>query len=415
MKYYLQGQGRRRFQQVKSIWFFRAPAGMINAGRYLFCFQGDMFIRREIISVLCLLVLFVGSHSCVRNAVGEESVRFKTHRYIDTQGIGLEAFRILIPADWHFNGGLKWRLDNPGIPVEAGFRVRNPRGAEEFEVFPNLPFFLTNNRMMHSMFPIGSRYFGNEVRPPVGAIDALSRIVLPRFRSNAEGLRIISRKSLPDLAGSLGQSAQAVPGMISISTDGAKIHIEHKSHGKYIEEEIYCVISFMTFNIQSMYGPVKNINWTVDPLFSFKAEKGKLKANTKLFQTIVRSFRINLQWFNKYNQLVNFLIQRQIQQIHTIGQISRIISQTHSEISDMIMQSYRERQAVNDRIADKFSQYIRGVDKYYNPINQKPVELPVGYGNAWTNGIGDYIVSDSPSFNPNIGSNQNWQRMPLQN
>jgi hypothetical protein len=38
-----------------------------------------------------------------------------------------------------------------------------------------------------------------------------------------------------------------------------------------------------------------------------------------------------------------------------------------------------------------------------------------GYNNAWTNGIGDYVVPDSAGYNPNIGSNQNWQKMNRQN
>lgn len=364
---------------------------------------------------LLLLLVFCSSHDVCAQSNGGKATRFKTYKYVDTEGIGMEAFRLLIPAEWQFEGGLRWRLDNPGIPVEAAFRVRNPTGAEEFEVFPNLPFFWTNNQMIHSMFPIGSRYFGNEVRPPVGGLDALGQIVLPRFRYNVTGLQVVNQEHLPDLAGALGQSAQSVPGVVSVSTDGGKIRVEYNSRGERMEEEIYCVISAYTFQIQSMYGPVANMNWTIDPIFSFKAEKGRLDANARLFQTIAHSFTVNLQWFNKYNQLVNYLIQRQIQQIHAIGQISKIISQTHNEISDMIMQSYNERQAVNDRIADKFSQYIRGVDKYYDPVNENPVELPTGYDNAWTNGLGDYIVSESPSFNPNIGSNQNWRRMPRQN
>jgi hypothetical protein len=348
-------------------------------------------------------------------STGNTAIRFKTHKCIDTQGIGTEAFRILVPEDWQFDGGLRWRLDNPGIPVEASFRVWNPQGSEVFEVFPNLPFFWTNNQMTLSMFPPGSRYFGNEVGSPVSAFDALRQIVLPRFRSDAPDLRIVKQEHLPDLAGALGRSAQSIPGVMSVQTDGAKMRIEYNQRGSVIEEEIYCVVASQTYQIQSMYGPTANINWTVDPIFSFRAEKGRLDTNARLFQTIAYSFTLDLQWFNKYNQLVYYLIQQQIQRIHSIGEISRIISQTHNEISDMMMQSYNERQAVNDRIADKFSQYVRGVDKYYDPVNQKAVELPTGYDNAWTNGIGDYIVSDSPSYNPNVESNQNWQRMKRQN
>jgi hypothetical protein len=51
------------------------------------------------------------------------------------------------------------------------------------------------------------------------------------------------------------------------------------------------------------------------------------------------------------------------------------------------------------------------VDKYYDPLEGKAVELPAGYDNAWANSLGEYIVSENPNYNPNIGSNQNWQRI----
>ena len=126
---------------------------------------------------------------------------------------------------------------------------------------------------------------------------------------------------------------------------------------------------------------------------------------------MVNSFQLNPQWFNKYSQLVEYLIQNQIQQIRAIGEISRIISQTSNEISDMMMKSYQDRQAVYDRLSTDFSQMIRGVEEYYDPVQQKPIELPTGYNSSWVNGLGEYILSDTYDFNPNIGSNQNWQRM----
>ncbi len=77
----------------------------------------------------------------------------------------------------------------------------------------------------------------------------------------------------------------------------------------------------------------------------------------------------------------------------------------------MVMQAYNQRQVVNDRIAENFSQYIRGIEEYYNPIENKTVKLPTGYQNIWTNNLGEYILSDNPNFNPNIGSNINWQKI----
>ncbi len=340
----------------------------------------------------------------------EKVMRFKTFSYVDKQGIGIEAFRFLMPSEWQFNGGIKWILDNPGMPAVAAFKVRNTGGKEEFEVFPNQPFFWTNNQMLLSTFPVGTRYFGNEVRPPVSSLDALKGIVLPRFRRDTVNLKIINGQRLPELARALGAGMQTAPGITS-SADAAKIRIEYQKGSVWMEEEIYGVVEQIHFSMPSVYGMVTNTNWMVDYLFSFKAEKGKLDSYAKVFQTIAYSFKLNPQWFNKYNQVVEYLVQMQIKQIQHIGEISKIISKTHNEISDKIMQSYNQRQAVNDRIAENFSQYIRGVDKYHNPIEQKPVELPSGYQNAWTNSLGEYILSDNPNYNPNIGSNLNWQKM----
>ncbi len=98
-------------------------------------------------------------------------------------------------------------------------------------------------------------------------------------------------------------------------------------------------------------------------------------------------------------------------QIQHVGQLSRIISQTNSQISDMIMDSYNQRQATMDRLSNQFSQAIRGVDEYSDPLSGRDVELPGGYGHAWSNALGEYIVTDDPNFNPNIGSNATWELM----
>jgi len=342
-----------------------------------------------------------------------DTIRFKTFSCIDKEGIGMETFRILMPSDWQFEGGVKWLLKNPAMPAVVDFRIHNPKGKEEFQVFPNQTFFWTNNQMVLANFPVGSQYLGNEICPPLaGPIESLKKIVLPRFRRDVTDLKVTKEELLPDLAKQLGAGGgmQNQPGMTS-SADAAKIRIQYKQNDSSLEEEIYSVVETYTFSVPTMAGTITNIYWLVDYIFSFKAEKGKLEDNAKTFLAIVYSFKPNQQWFNKYNQVVNYLAQQQIQQIQNIGQISRIISQTNNEISDMIMKSYNQRQAVNDRIASNFSQAIRGVDEYYNPIEQKAVELPTGYRNAWTNSQGEYILSDDPNFNPNINSNLNWQRI----
>ena len=356
-----------------------------------------------------LFILFVFAWS-LQGQASASTVRFKTFKHIDRQGIGIEAFSMLIPADWQFEGGIKWILDNPAMPAVAGFRVTNSKGSEEFEAFPNHMFFWTNSQMLLSMFPTGSRYFGSEVRPPLNPTDFIQNILVPRFRGNVSDLRIAGKENLPELARQLGAGMQSQPG-VSTSVDGGKVKIEYRRDGRWMEESIYAVVESFTYPIQTMYGTVSNMNWMGEYLFSFKAEKGKLDASSKVFQTMVNSFRLNPQWFNKYSQLTEYLIRNQIKQIQRIGEVSRIVSQTSNEISDMIMDSYQNRQTVYDKISTNFSQAIRGVDEYYDPVAEKPVELPLGYDRAWTNSLGEYIMSDDYGFDPNAGSNLNWQQM----
>ena len=135
----------------------------------------------------------------------------------------------------------------------------------------------------------------------------------------------------------------------------------------------------------------------------------RLDGLADLFKTMLFSFRLNPQWYAGYMQLSQSMIQGQIQHIHQIGQLSRQISQNSNQISDMLMDSYNQRQATMDRLATNFSQSIRGVDEYYDPFEARGVELPSGYTQAWANPLGEYIVSDDPNYDPNLGSNQNWQ------
>jgi hypothetical protein len=335
------------------------------------------------------------------------AAKFKTVTCVDKEGIGLEAFRLVAPADWQAEGGVRWVLDNPLQPAVVDFRVRNPQGREEVQILPNQACFWSNNPSVLSLHPPGSRYFGCEVRKPVTAAEALKTVVLPRFRGGAAGLKVVSGEELPDLA---KQVAAAMPGF-NHPVSAAKIRVEYARDGAAMEEELYAAVEGFSYPVQTMAGTVTHTNWFVDTLVTFKAEKGKLDGQARTFQAMVRSFKVNPAWFNAYGQIVEALIRQKTQQIRAIGEVGRMAARTSSEISEQRMKDWTARQAVNDRVVDDFCRGIRGVELYRNPYEDKPVELPAGYGNAWVNRSGEYILTESPSFNPNVGSNVEWQRI----
>lgn len=340
----------------------------------------------------------------------EPTIKFKPFSYIDAQGTGGEAFRFLMPADWKFEGGISWALDLPAMPATAAFRVYNPNGAEAFEAFANRCYFWTDNQMTLSLNPPGSRYFGMEVRPPATAVDALRQILLPPARGNRRNFQILSAEPLPELAQATGAGKMG-EGYVQSFADGARIRATYEQDGVLMEEEFYGVVEGAFFPIQSMYGTSTNIIWYMDYLFSFRAPKGELEKHAKAFQTITSSFRLNPQWYAKYSNMVEYLARQQIQRIHNLGELSRTLSQMSDQMRAENLAQFEARGKAFDQGAQKFSDYMLNIDRYYDPFEEREVELPSGYNHAWVNNLGEYILTDDPNFNPNVGSNLHWEDM----
>ena len=82
-----------------------------------------------------------------------------------------------------------------------------------------------------------SRYFGNEVRPPVNSLDALKKIVVPRFRNRVSGLRFVKDEPLPSLAAALG-NASRIGEAFHPTSEGAKIRIEYRKGERILSESL---------------------------------------------------------------------------------------------------------------------------------------------------------------------------------
>ena len=76
--------------------------------------------------------------------------------------------------------------------------------------------------------------------------------------------------------------------------------------------------------------------------------------------------------------------------------------------------SYERQQAAQDRAAEQFSQYVRGVDTYQNPVTGESVDLTGGYDSAWVSPQGDYLLSDTPGFDPSVTFEEEWTRLNRQ-
>ncbi len=366
--------------------------------------------------IICLLsALFLSGTYAVaqknpKTTGSEEVLKFKNFSYTDREGTGLEVFKFLMPVDWEFEGGIIWMLDNPAMPATIPFRIYNTKGKDEFEAFTNRSFFWTTNLQLMLMFPPGTKYFGSTVKSPVNALTALKKIILPKERQNYADFKIISQSDLPELAIALGAGKQA-QGFGSSSATGAKMRISYSKNGVEMEEEIYAVVENMSFPVQSARGTFFNTLWFVDNIFSFKGQKGQLESQTKNYQTITSSFKLNPKWYAKYSNVIEYLAQQQITRIKSVGEFSRMLSQMSDKMRTEQQEQFDNRSSVYDKVAEKFSDNTLGIDRYYDPYEERQVELPSGFNHAWCNNNGEYVVTDNPNYNPNVGSNLNWSQL----
>lgn len=337
-------------------------------------------------------------------------MRLKKFTYTDREGTGLDMFSMLAPDGWQMQGGCRWLLDNPGMPAAISIQLYNPQGLEAFEILPNTNFTWNDNPMTRMMFPPGSRYFGAEVRPLAGIHEAFRAYVLPRFRGSLPELQILKEEPLPDLPARMKSEALIGGG----AAEGGRVRIRYRLPAGMVDEEIYGVVESVRIPYPTMFGYTELVLWNTAYLFSFRTAAGRLEAMEKLFNVMIHSFQLNPHWYAAYKSLIHALTQQQIQHIHHIGQISRIIAQTSEQIRQQNLNDWYARQATYDRLSTDWSRSIRGVDGYYDPHSEQLVELPGGYDQAWANPLGEYIITEDPNFNPNIGSNLHWEPMQRQ-
>jgi len=335
-----------------------------------------------------------------QNSVNQ--IVFATYKYIDPT-TKMEAFRLLIPKGWKAEGSITWSA-NPALPAVSHFRFFNPNGHEQFEIFPTQSYFWTNNRMFLTTNPPGTYRFGTLVAQPRNLSDAFSKTILPTFRNKVQDLKITERQAVPELE----KLAQGPPvtGVIA-SAEGGKIRVEYLQNGRQMEEEIYTAVSQFVIPMPDYFISY----WYMDYIFAFKAAKGELDSQSRLFQTMAFSLQINPQWFAKVVNTKEQITQMMIQGIKAVGRMGSIIAQAGSDLRADQQSAWEQRQKAKDRLVNNFCDNIRGVQRYYDPFEEKQVELPNNYGYAWANNSGEYVVTDSPSYNPNVGSNLHWEQI----
>ena len=379
---------------------------------------------------LLLSVFLVGTVS--RVVAGDSSpsgyFRMKQVKVVDSRGFEkpLTAVTLLIPVDWTLEGDVRYDPKNACTATLArvSFRVASPDGRVAVEHFPSAAWswadsphtrqFMQQDLQMKAQF--GRK--GCDMGPPLRATDYLSRVLVPSMRP---GARVEGEESDPEAAKAVQDMARSIESELvkvgvptRVTADTARLRIAYDRHGQQ-QEEWVTAMTFARATPAPAFDPTTGqIGQTLmyvcgaDYVFAATAPPGRLQANEKLFRAILGSIRVDPGWLGRVQQ-----VQHNIQAAEVKGAAdrSRIIAQSAEDTRRIMSETYQRRQDSQDRSSARWTQAYRGVESFRNPATGETVELSNRYGNAWSNGHDEYLLSDAPGFDPNSVSRENWTRL----
>lgn len=353
-------------------------------------------------------------------------MRMRLVKIMDAQGWGspVEVARLLVPSDWQVEGGVNWVQGMTRCPqniVQARWRARSKDGLTGFEILPQYSWVWSDDQFSaQSMQSSAQNNLGCDANPLVNPSDFLSRMVLPRVR---QGSRVVAAEPLQALAQAEQQKIAPTYAPLvqqgylrGFRVEAGRVRAQYQLNGQPVEEWMSATIQTIAAPSASTAGLMNgnaamtqnNFQVMAYNVVGTWAPAGQLDQRAKLFATMLASMRGNPQ----YTAAVGAWL-RNMANIQREGakDRQRIWREAQDYISNSIQQTYRENQVVQDRMAEQFGQTIRGVETYIDPRSNEKVELVGGYTTAWSNGKGEYILSDSPNFNPATELQEDWREM----
>jgi len=343
--------------------------------------------------------------------------QFALHQLIDQQHNGVVASVFEYPADWQARSKVTWNFQNFNFPLTAFAQAFNPEGTEAVEFLPAELYCWLSEGLGYFFMP-GQENHGTPFLMPMPAADTLTQWVIPKYRGNRPGLKIVGSGLVPQLPQRLYINQGGV------QTEDVCVRVEYTENGSLFEEEFYGMKFSQDVPYYGPQGMTMQTNWGFSRLFSFRAEKGAFDAARGTFWRIAGSVKVNPRWEQIYAQAmqqIKMLFDQQLQAGYANIQAAAQMSNAISANNDAMLTSFeQQRQAaqqssiVRDDAHDRssrgaFDEYIRGVETVDDPYYGKSQQDNSQY--HWTNGSGEYQHSNDPFFNPNIGSTQNWTIM----
>ena len=350
---------------------------------------------------------------------------------IDQQGFGqrILAGSFLAPTGWNAQGFAKWPgkkyvpcKPTPGFLIEAVSADK----LTGVQVFPGDSWLWSPNPMLAQQLRQLSQsthvVTHCEIKPP-GTAEAYLREFLQQGRSP---IQIKDSGPLPDAARlaqqvqQLNAQARQQMGMRApvMAIDTARLHLTGDGSGNPSKTptEGYIETAIVTISHPTPSGMMVQVN--VPMIVNKFAAQEQWSSWEKLLTAISDSITADAAWQQRVDNFQAGLqrIQNNIDQDdrQTANNISHIQQDANNYAYSKIRSVQTSSQGAIDRSSHAFALSMNDTQEYHDPATGKTVLGSNQYNHVYSNGQGEYIYSDSPSYDPNATQRGNWQEMQPQ-
>lgn len=127
--------------------------------------------------------------------------------------------------------------------------------------------------------------------------------------------------------------------------------------------------------------------WNVELLYGYLAASDKVAEAQSVLEHMLKTFQLNPQWVAMQQNIT--------------ANTSSIVSRTSQEISNIISQSYWNRQGVMDELSRRRSNATLGVEDVIDPVTGREIKVESGSNYYWIDHRGTIVGTDTDT-RPNI-------------
>ena len=347
--------------------------------------------------------------------------------YVMDEQAQMPVYAIRGPVGWTLESEVRWNLDNNVVPVTLAAALTDPQETLSLHFFPDLTcYWLTGDAALNNPGQMNMGMLNvAPMEPKVALVEAVTQI----FQPTVQGLRITGVREVPGLPAALGQAGPNVTGV------GLRAVFSHE--GKRMEEEIYALHMISSATMRGEAGVTTQTTWGLTGVHGLIALEGQLDAHRSMLTYMVRSGTPNPAWIELHLNIKQQL-DAQFQQSlsdnrrarEAIMAQSRALAAENEAFRTDIMR--RHRAAMDTTAHESFldglrsggsassggmSAHDKGIDAIHDRETFHDPSTVTGtsqHGYAdhhWSDGWGNTIHTDDPTFDPNIGSTVQWEEL----